>query len=64
MHPPQDVTHVLPGVELPPLPSGSTPTLVEYSGYGYADPAGPESRISLLANLMGFRVVDVQPAAP
>ncbi|HEX5417933.1 MAG TPA: hypothetical protein VFZ25_19930, partial [Chloroflexota bacterium] len=59
VHPPQDVTHVLPGVELPPLPSGPTPTLVEYSGYGYANPAGPESGISILANLMGFTVVDV-----
>jgi predicted acyl esterase len=59
VHPPQDVTHVLPGVELPPLPSGPTPTLIEYAGYGYADPAGPQSGISLLANLMGFTVVDV-----
>jgi len=59
VHPPQDVTHVLPGVELPPLPSGPTPTLIEYSGYGYANPAGPENGISVLANLMGFTVVDV-----
>ena len=59
VHPPQDVTKILPGVELPPLPSGPTPTLIEYSGYGYADPAGPESGISILANLMGFTVVDV-----
>jgi hypothetical protein len=59
VHPPQDVTKVLPGVELPPLPSGPTPTLVEYSGYGYANPAGPENGISILANLMGFTVVDV-----
>jgi uncharacterized protein len=59
VHPPQDVTHVLPGVELPPLPSGPTPTLIEYSGYGYANPAGPENGISILANLMGFTVVDV-----
>jgi len=59
VHPPQDVTHVLPGVELPPLPSGPTPTLIEYAGYGYANPAGPESGISILANLMGFTVVDV-----
>jgi len=59
VHPPQDVTHVLPGVELPPLPSGPTPTLIEYSGYGYANPAGPESGISIIANLMGFTVVDV-----
>jgi predicted acyl esterase len=59
VHPPQDVTKIFPGVELPPLPSGPTPTLIEYSGYGYADPAGPESGISILANLMGFTVVDV-----
>jgi hypothetical protein len=59
VHPPQDVTHVLPGVELPHLPSGPTPTLIEYAGYGYANPAGPESGISLIANLMGFTVVDV-----
>src|SRR3954467_3302152 len=59
VHPPQDVTHVLPGVALPPLPAGPTPTLIEYSGYGYANPAGPESGISILANLMGFPVVDV-----
>jgi len=59
VHPPQDVTHVLPGVELPPLPSGPTPTLIEYSGYAYANPAGPENGISILANLMGFTVVDV-----
>jgi predicted acyl esterase len=59
VHPPQDVTKVHPGVELPPLPSGPTPTLIEYSGYGYANPAGPENGISILANLMGFTVVDV-----
>ena len=59
VHPPQDVTKVLPGAELPPLPSGPTPTLIEYSGYGYANPAGPENGISILANLMGFTVVDV-----
>jgi predicted acyl esterase len=35
------------------------PTLIEYSGYGYANPAGPESGIASLANLMGFAVVDV-----
>src|SRR5438309_5474175 len=46
------------------LPSGPDflppyPTLIEYSGYAYADPAGPESGIAILANLMGFAVVDV-----
>jgi uncharacterized protein len=45
------------------LPSSYTtppyPTVIEYSGYGYADPAGPDSGIAVLANLMGFAVVDV-----
>jgi uncharacterized protein len=60
VHPPSDVTSVLPGVDLPTIPSGApTPTLIEYAGYGYADPAGPQSGISILANLMGFTVVDV-----
>ncbi|HET7416367.1 MAG TPA: CocE/NonD family hydrolase [Solirubrobacterales bacterium] len=59
VHPPSDVTSVLPGVELPPLPSGPTPTLIEYSGYGYANPDGPENGIAIIANLMGFTVVDV-----
>ena len=59
VHPPSDVTHALPGVTLPPPPSGPTPTLIEYSGYGYANPAGPENGISIIANLMGFTVVDV-----
>ncbi len=35
------------------------PTLIEYSGYGYANPKGPENGIAVLANLMGFAVVDV-----
>jgi hypothetical protein len=39
---------------LPPYP-----TLIEYSGYGYADPSGPVNGIAVLANLMGFAVVDV-----
>jgi predicted acyl esterase len=59
VHPPEDVTKVVPGLDLPPVPDGPTPTLIEYSGYGYANPAGPESGISILANLMGFTVVDV-----
>ncbi|MPZ71011.1 MAG: CocE/NonD family hydrolase, partial [Actinobacteria bacterium] len=47
------------------LPEGPTtylppyPTLIEYSGYGYANPDGPQSGIAVLANLMGFAVVDV-----
>ena len=59
VHPPQDVTQVAPGLELPTTPTGPTPTLIEYSGYGYADPAGPQSGLAILANLMGFTVVDV-----
>jgi predicted acyl esterase len=54
------------GVTLPnvPGPVGSEftppyPTLIEYSGYGYANPAGPVSGIAVLANVMGFAVVDV-----
>ncbi len=47
-----------------PVPSGPAfappyPTLIEYSGYGYANPAGPVNGIAVLANLMGFAVVDV-----
>ncbi len=60
VHPPSDVTTVVPGLHPPPSQPGSpTPTLIEYSGYGYADPAGPQNGIAILANLMGFTVVDV-----
>jgi predicted acyl esterase len=43
------------------LPSGTGPypTLVEYSGYGYANPDGGESSIGAIANLLGYAVVDV-----
>ena len=58
VHPPEDVATVL-GVDPPPVPDGPRPTLIEYSGYGYADPAGPHSGIEILANIMGFTVVDV-----
>ncbi len=65
VHPPTDPAGepgLPPGT---PLANGPTdylppyPTLIEYSGYGYADPAGPENGIAILANLMGFAVVDV-----
>ncbi|MEA2438950.1 MAG: uncharacterized protein QOH76_374 [Thermoleophilaceae bacterium] len=60
VHPPQDVTDVLPTGGLPGVPAGGPyPTLIEYSGYGYANPAGPTNGIAILANLMGFAVVDV-----
>ena len=50
-----------PGVHLPNGPDylPPYPTLIEYSGYGYANPAGPVNGIAVLANLMGFAVVDV-----
>jgi uncharacterized protein len=50
-----------PGTTLPSGPDYTPPypTLIEYSGYGYADPAGPANGIAVLANLMGFAVVDV-----
>ncbi len=35
------------------------PTRIEYAGYGYANPKGPESGIAAVANAMGFAVVDV-----
>ncbi len=41
------------------MASGKFPTLIEYAGYGYANPKGPESGIAAIANLMGFAVVDV-----
>jgi len=51
-------------IHLPTFPASGSyappyPTLIEYSGYGYANPAGPENGIAVLANLMGFAVVDV-----
>ncbi|HEX3562696.1 MAG TPA: CocE/NonD family hydrolase [Solirubrobacterales bacterium] len=68
VHPPTDVLNAE-GLDLPsPLtsalqslvaPGVKQPTLVEYSGYGYARPSGPVSGIAALANLMGFTVVDV-----
>src|SRR5881394_755647 len=36
---------------------GPFPTLVEYAGYGYADPAGPQSGIQPIAAMLGFAVV-------
>jgi predicted acyl esterase len=67
VHPPtQPASLGLPGipVQLPNLPGDLPftppyPTLIEYSGYGTAQPDGPVSGIAALANLMGFAVVDV-----
>ena len=62
VHPPTSPA----GLGFPPLtlPAGPDyappyPTLIEYSGYGYANPSGPVNGIAVLANLMGFAVVDV-----
>jgi hypothetical protein len=62
-HAPTDITTIL-GIDIPApvldlLSQVPSPTLIEYSGYGTADPDGPESGISILANLMGYTVVDV-----
>src|SRR5207237_5441711 len=51
-------------IPLPNFPANTSyappyPTLIEYSGYGYADTSGPQNGIAILANLMGFAVVDV-----
>ena len=54
----RDGTKLAIDVRLPGGP-GPYPTLIEYSGYGYADPAGAESGISPIATLLGFAVVDV-----
>ena len=54
----RDGTKLAIDVRLPGGP-GPYPTLVEYSGYGYADPAGAENGISPVATLLGFAVVDV-----
>ncbi len=63
VHPPQDWVKALGGAAGIPPPTfpahGPYPTLIEYSGYGYANPAGPTNGISAVANLMGFAVVDV-----
>jgi len=54
----RDGTKLAIDVRLPGGP-GPYPTLIEYSGYGYADPAGAQSGISPVATLLGFAVVDV-----
>ncbi|HVL82520.1 MAG TPA: CocE/NonD family hydrolase [Actinomycetota bacterium] len=65
VHPPTSPAG-LPGVpQGTQLPDGPTsylppyPTLIEYTGYGNANPSGPQSAIAVLANAMGFAVVSV-----
>ena len=56
----RDGTSLAVDVRLPgPASAGPYPTLVEYSGYGYANPAGAQSGISQILNLLGYAVVDV-----
>jgi uncharacterized protein len=56
----RDGTSLALDVRLPgPASDGPYPTLVEYSGYGYANPAGAESGISQILNILGYAVVDV-----
>src|SRR4051794_30943676 len=53
VHPPSDISNAAPvGIHLPkgPVPGSGSPTLIEYSGYGYANPAGPTNGIAILAN--------------
>ena len=54
---PSNLENLLPNLGLPY--TGPYPTLIEYSGYGTATPKGPENGIAVIANLMGFAVVDV-----
>ena len=56
----RDGTKLAINVHLPgPAEDGPYPTLVEYSGYGYARPGGPESGIQPIAGVLGYAVVDV-----
>ncbi len=56
----RDGTDLAITVHLPgPPEDGPYPTLVEYSGYGYANPDGPQSGIQPVAGLLGYAVVDV-----
>ncbi|MFZ0044035.1 MAG: CocE/NonD family hydrolase [Solirubrobacteraceae bacterium] len=56
----RDGTELAIDVRLPgPADQGPYPTLIEYGGYGYADPAGAQSGISQVGTLLGFAVVDI-----
>jgi len=62
VHPPTVPAGIgTPDVTLPAGPDYAPPypTLIEYSGYGYADPSAPQNSIAAIANVMGFAVVDV-----
>jgi predicted acyl esterase len=55
----RDGTKLAIAVRLPAGGKPPYPTLVEYSGYGYARPSGGESSIAQVAQLLGYAVVDV-----
>jgi uncharacterized protein len=54
----RDGTKLAIDVRVPAGP-GPFPTVIEYAGYGYANPAGAQSGISPVLNLLGYAVVDV-----
>ena len=54
----RDGTKLAIDVRLPAGP-GPYPTVIEYAGYGYANPAGAQSGISQIATALGFAAVDV-----
>ncbi|MEO6204336.1 MAG: CocE/NonD family hydrolase, partial [Mycobacteriales bacterium] len=62
VHPPTQPAGLgTPEVLLPAGPAYAKPypTLIEYSGYGYARESGPVSGLAAIANVMGFAVVDI-----
>jgi predicted acyl esterase len=55
----RDGTKLAIAVRLPAGGKPPYPTLIEYSGYGYANPSGGESSVAQIAQLLGYAVVDV-----
>jgi predicted acyl esterase len=56
----RDGTELAINVHLPgPPEDGPYPTMIEYSGYAYAQPGAPQSGIQPIAALLGYAVVDV-----
>ncbi len=56
----RDGTKLAINVHLPgPAEDGPYPTVIEYSGYGYARPGSPQSGIQPVAQQLGYAVVDV-----
>ena len=56
----RDGTKLAINVHLPgPVGDGPYPTLIEYSGYAYAQPGSPQSGIQPVAQALGYAVVDV-----